>query len=176
MFVRYFADIRMPVEQVEQALLAAPARWLPGLVDDARAYAEGLLAEVGVTAGHRRVTRHVELELGSPLRVAAGLLLPLRWHAAHAAGLFPELDGELQVAPLGSHRTQLAISGQYQPPLGAVGRTLDRLLLHRVAEATAKDFLDRVAARLAAVADGNGRLHGEAPNDPELPRSWQGGA
>jgi hypothetical protein len=32
--------------------------------------------------------------------------------------------------------------------MGAVGRMLDRALLHRVAEATVKDFLDRVGERL----------------------------
>jgi hypothetical protein len=37
------------------------------------------------------------------------------------------------------------MSARYVPPLGAVGRTIDRALLSRVAEATVKDFLDRVA-------------------------------
>jgi len=54
------------------------------------------------------------------------------------------------VAGIGASRTQLAISAQYDPPLGSVGRALDRALLHRVAEATLKDFLDRVAAAVEA--------------------------
>ena len=37
-------------------------------------------------------------------------------------------------------------------PMRGFGRTLDRALLHRVAEATVKDFLDRVGAKLQAVA------------------------
>jgi hypothetical protein len=45
---------------------------------------------------------------------------------------------------VGEQRTRLAISARYRPPLGAVGRAADRVLLHRVAEATVKDFLDRV--------------------------------
>jgi hypothetical protein len=32
--------------------------------------------------------------------------------------------------------------------MGLLGRALDRALLHRVAEATAKDFLDRVGEAL----------------------------
>ena len=51
---------------------------------------------------------------------------------------------------LGEDRTQLAISARYRPPLGVVGRTVDRVLLHRVAEATVKDFLDRVGERIQA--------------------------
>ena len=44
--------------------------------------------------------------------------------------------------------TQLSISARYVPPLGALGSAIDRALLHRVAEATMKDFLDRVATAL----------------------------
>jgi uncharacterized membrane protein len=52
------------------------------------------------------------------------------------------------VAALGPSRTQVSISARYRPPGGAVGRALDRTLLHRVAEATLKDFLDRVGEAL----------------------------
>jgi hypothetical protein len=34
--------------------------------------------------------------------------------------------------------------------MGVIGRALDRALLHRVAEATIKDFLDRVGERIGA--------------------------
>ena len=43
---------------------------------------------------------------------------------------------------------KLSVSARYRTPMGAVGRMLDRALLHRVAEATVKDFLDRVGERL----------------------------
>jgi len=36
------------------------------------------------------------------------------------------------------------MSARYVPPLGALGRVIDRAVLFRVAEATIKDFLDRV--------------------------------
>jgi uncharacterized membrane protein len=54
---------------------------------------------------------------------------------------------------LGEDRTQLAISASYRPPLGLLGRTADRVLLHRVAEATIKDFLDRIGAAIASQAE-----------------------
>ena len=58
--------------------------------------------------------------------------------------VFPSLEGDLEVAALGPDRTQLAMSARYRPPLGGVGRAIDRTLLHRVAEATVKDFVHRV--------------------------------
>jgi len=57
---------------------------------------------------------------------------------------FPEWGPIAELGPLGEDRSQLAISARYRPPLGVVGRAVDRVLLHRVAEATLKDFLDRV--------------------------------
>ena len=42
------------------------------------------------------------------------------------------------------------MDARYRPPLALVGRALDRALLHRVAEATIKDFVDRVAERIVA--------------------------
>jgi hypothetical protein len=55
------------------------------------------------------------------------------------------MKGEIQVLPLDASRTQLSFKGSYDPPLGAVGRGIDRALLHRIAEATARDFLERLA-------------------------------
>ncbi len=58
------------------------------------------------------------------------------------------LDGELEVAPLGPNLTQVGLSASYKPPRGLLGASLDRALLHRVAEATVRDFVKRVAAVL----------------------------
>jgi hypothetical protein len=74
----------------------------------------------------------------------------MRWEAEGLERLFPRLEADIEIAGLGAGRTQLSISARYRPPLGAVGRVLDRNLLHRVAEATVKDFLDRIAAALSA--------------------------
>ena len=60
------------------------------------------------------------------------------------------LEAELEFASLGTELTQLSLSGRYQPPLGLIGRTIDRALLSRVAEATIKDFLDRLARAIEA--------------------------
>jgi len=60
------------------------------------------------------------------------------------------MDAELELASLGPQLTQLSLSGRYQPPLGLVGRTIDKALLSRVAEATIKDFVDRLASAIQA--------------------------
>jgi len=148
MFARYYAEVPRPFEDVERALLHEPHTWLPGLARDAEARGEHLLLSVGFGSSGHRVQKQVAVELGTPLRLPSKTVLPMTWTPVGAERLFPALEADIEVAFLGAHRTQVAISAQYRPPLGAVGRTMDKALLHRVAEATVKDFLDRVTERL----------------------------
>jgi hypothetical protein len=162
MFLRYFVELDLPAARAEAALLDSPTAWLPALADGAVERAEPLLAEVGVGQGSLRVARRVAVRLGQPVRFPSKLALPMSWEPD--GWLLPKLDGELELGSLGTQRTQLALSGNYEPPLGTVGRTADRLALHRIAEATIKDFLDRVAARLQTPdAAGNGHQPPAAP-------------
>ena len=146
MFLRYYVELDLPAAQVEAALLQSPSTWLPALADGAVERAEPLLAEVGIGQGSLRVAKRISVRLGRPVQFPSKLSLPMTWDPG--GWLLPKLDAELELGALGKDRTQLAISARYEPPLGTVGRTVDRLALHRIAEATIKDFLDRVAGAL----------------------------
>jgi hypothetical protein len=150
MFVRYFLELPHPVERVEAALLSSPRDWILGLVEDASHQGEALLAEVGIGTTGRRILKKVELEIGDPVRLGFSTLLPITWRAAGLTGLFPVMEADIEIAALGRSRTQLSFNGRYSPPLSVIGVAVDRVLLHRVAEATTKDFLDRMAAKLLA--------------------------
>ena len=81
--------------------------------------------------------------------------LALRWEATGAGGgLFPVLDADLTLADLGDEGTLVKLAGVCRPPFGALGQALDRAGLHRVAVATIRVFLARVAAELALPYDG----------------------
>ena len=144
MFARYFVELPMFSEEVVQALSHDPRAWLPGLAERANHRGDLLLADVGF-GEVVRIKRTVVIELGQSVRSGVKTVFPLRWTPSGAAGLFPSLDADLEVAPLGPGRTQLAMSARYVPPFGLVGRAVDRAVLSRVAEVTLKDFLDRVA-------------------------------
>ena len=149
MFIRYFIEIPRPAAEVEERVLASPRNWSAGPAREAQARGERLLAEVGFDAVGGRVDKRVEVGFGEPVRFPSKTILPMSWKAAGLEALFPRLEADIEVAPLGPEHTQLSISARYTPPLGTLGRILDRTLLHRVAEATVKDFLDRVAERLS---------------------------
>jgi hypothetical protein len=71
----------------------------------------------------------------------------LRWQAAGpGSGLFPVLDADIMLAPAQDGHTLLTLTGVYRPPLGGFGARLDRAVLHRLAAATVRNFLGRLAA------------------------------
>jgi hypothetical protein len=152
MFIRYFVEIPRPVADVEEEVVAAPGRWLEGPADRAEAQGERLLTAVGFGPGRARVHACVRMRFGAPIRLPSKTILPMTWEPEGLKQFLPRLDADLEIAPLGAERTQLAINARYDPPFGSLGQAFDKTLLHRVAEATIKDFLDRVATAMSSLS------------------------
>jgi len=150
MFLRYYLELPVPCEEVEEAILRSPPDWIPGLAREAEARGELLLAEVGFGPPGHRLEKQVHVELEKPFRLASKTVRPMQWRATGAESLFPSLEADLEVAAIGGNRTQLSLNARYRPPLGPLGKVIDMALLHRVAEATIKDFLDRLQDKLTA--------------------------
>jgi hypothetical protein len=153
MFIRYYLELPLPASKVEHAMLDSPADWLSVVAGEAQRRGDHLLTQVGVGPMGSKLGRRVAIQLGQPVRFPSMTSLPLTWEPVGLDGVLPRLDADLELGQLGEDRTQLAISARYRPPLGVVGRTVDRVLLHRVAEATIKDFLDRVGAAITSQAE-----------------------
>lgn len=158
MFVYYFVHLPHPREEVEGALLDG-LEGLPALADLAYRKGEELCTRIGLRRG--ALAKEVKLDVGAPRRGEGETTLPLTWEATGPSSLFPRMEADLVVAAMGSGLTQLALRGSYEPPLGRLGRALDRALLHRVAEASVKAFIDRLAegveARVGLPAEQEGR-------------------
>jgi hypothetical protein len=147
-FLRSFVMVARPSAEVEAEIVAGAEKWLPDMAKEADGDGVKLLSELGFKVANRRIARQIEVEVGAA-RAGHGLtFMPIRWHAATEANLFPTLEGELEIAPVGAARTQLSISANYAPPLGVLGKIADRALFHRVAEVTIKDFLERIGKRI----------------------------
>ena len=146
--LRYFVVVARPIEEIETDLLTGAQNWMPALAWKSNGHGLRLLSELGFDVGKRRIARRIEVELGAPQRMTGVTLLPIRWKAASQAGLFPALEGHLEIAPIGKTTTQIGLSARYEPPLGLLGKIADGALMHRVAEITVKDFLDRIGEEL----------------------------
>ena len=149
MFLRYYVVVDRPFEEVEAEFLKGAEHWMPGFAAEANGHGARLLSELGFQFAKHRVSRRIELELGPPRQTERVMLMSVKWHAAENSPFFPILDGQLELAMLGIATTQLGLSATYEPPFAVVGRIADRAMLHRVAEITVKDFLERTGTQLA---------------------------
>ena len=154
MFVYYFVLLpETRFQDAERSLLDALDS-LPGIGDVAYRQGEELRARIGV--GDGRIAKTVRLQVGGPVRGARETTVPLTWEATGAPGLFPKMEADLVISAMGPDVTHLSVRGTYRPPLGPLGIALDRALLHRVAEASVKGFVDRLATALQTQAAATG--------------------
>ena len=156
MFVQDFHVVDVAFESVANAVAADTVALVEAAFEGARPDAEGLRARVGPEGWPSLFSKTVDLQFAPARFRADGLVLSFRWTSVGGTALVPTLEGELEFAPLGERQTQLVFRAQYDPPAGALGRGLDRLLLHRVAESTARAFVTQIASGLAAQAEDRG--------------------
>lgn len=145
MFVEYSTKVDAGLAQVEKELDQIRAN-LQDWADIAYREGEQLRARVGPSDS---LAREVNLEIGVAEIHSSGLVYPIHWTATGATLLFPELRADLVLSKDGSTRTALTLKGTYQPPLGMLGRIADRAGLGRVAEATVRHWIDRLALALS---------------------------
>ena len=107
-----------------------------------------LLSRVGPFGRVPVLSKAVSVHVSNVRVRGEAFVVQLRWSASGPTELFPVMEADLEIAPLGAHQSQLGFSGSYDPPLGSFGRQLDRLLLHQLAEATVRAMLRQLAAAL----------------------------
>ena len=74
--------------------------------------------------------------------------LHLEWEAARMPGLFPIMKADLSIYPITATETQLDFNGLYEPPLGPLGKAVNAIIGHRIAEAPVHRFISDVAGYL----------------------------
>jgi hypothetical protein len=143
-------DLAFPAARARLALLLR-GDWLHSVSQDA--YVEGLSGQVriGPFGAVPGISKLVEVRLLEPVPHDGVVVLPLRWEATGRMGrLFPVLDANLTLSEASDGRAELRLTGVYRPPLAALGEELDQIVLHRVAAATVKSLLARIAGLLCA--------------------------
>ncbi len=151
-----YAYVEAPWDQVSRLLAEDSRSVLQHATVDAADQAQQLTRTLELEVGGFTVSRDVTIEVGEFVpREVTRSVVPLRWHAERGRLLFPELAADLEVAAvsLDPPLTQLTVAGSYEPPLGLLGAGADRLMLHRLAEATMHRFVHEVADELRRLID-----------------------
>lgn len=152
MLVHDFAYIDAPAGRVRARLLDCDGAWLGSHATHAAREGDELRIRLGPRGHSGYLTKEILVTLGEPLTRDVATVIPLTWRATGAPALFPVFHGDLEVAELGESQTQISLWGNYEPPLGSLGQTLDRFALHRIAEASVRAFLQEVATALGETA------------------------
>ena len=148
MFVRDEVALDLGFEEA-RGRLTKLGSWFLRASDDV--YSEGIAgqARIGPLGPAPDISRLAEVRFQTLAAHEDRAGLALRWEVRGPGGrLFPVLDADLTLTPAGENAASLALAGAYRPPLDGLGAQLDRLILHRVAEATIRNFLQRVATAL----------------------------
>lgn len=148
MFAQASTSLRYTSGRVA-GVLATPSRpWSVSLDGDGRTH----LARVGLNVGRLPIYKHVRLRVGASTATLRpdSVMLPVSWEAVGGPPIFPRMEGTLHVEPSRNGGSRLTLNATYEPPLGKLGELIDRALMHRIAQATMSDFVDRLAAALSA--------------------------
>jgi hypothetical protein len=144
MFVDERRTVARSFEEVAPAFLERSAPWLPELMRGSMEHGYSTTTQLGVGLLSKRVHAH----LGDPLVTGRRLVVPIRVMATGPHGLFPQLDANIEILAVDSGSIELRLVGTYRPPFVRTGEALDRMVLHRVAEATIKNLMNELVSRL----------------------------
>ena len=148
MFVQDFVQIGRDFGEIRTLVLANPQALLAASAGAAYRDGEQILVRLAPSSKHPRFGKSVKVDLGDPYEREDHLVVPMHWWAPRVTRLYPHLDADLEFAEFGAGSTQIALIENYDPPLGAVGRQVNVILLHRVANASIRSFLTRVLRSL----------------------------
>jgi hypothetical protein len=151
--IRCYDYVNHPYERVRNALKENALTVFQSATKAAASRAQSVAAELHVDFGGIGVSTDIKIDVKSVEEKAATGSAPatrllLEWEAATMPRLFPLMKAELSIYPLTSTETQLDFSGVYEPPFGAVGKTMNAIAGHRIAEVSVHRFITDIAAYL----------------------------
>jgi hypothetical protein len=152
--IRCYGYVNRPYKHVRHALtkdaLAIFQSATRAAASRAQSVAAELRADVGAIGLEAEIVISVKQVEEKPAAAISDPLtcLHLEWQAAKMPALFPFMQAKLSVYPLTSTETQLDFSGVYEPPLGPLGKALNAVALHRIAESSVHRFVADVSEYL----------------------------
>ena len=152
--IRCYDYVNHSYEQVRDALSSDAVAVFQAATNTAASRARSVASQLRVDIGGIGVEADIKIsvhkvEEKAPEAMASpSTRLQLEWEAATMPRLFPLMKAELSIYPLTTTETQLDFLGHYEPPLGALGKAMNAVAGHRIAEASVHRFVSDVAGYL----------------------------
>ncbi len=152
--IRCYDYVNHPYEQVRDELSKDALAVFQAATKAAASRARLVASELRVDLGGIGVEADIIISIKKIQETASEAMagpvtrLQIEWQAAKMPSLFPLMKAELAIYPLTGAETQLDFSGLYEPPLGAVGKAMNAIAGHRIAEVSVHRFVSDVAGYL----------------------------
>ncbi|HXM56750.1 MAG TPA: hypothetical protein VOB72_15235 [Candidatus Dormibacteraeota bacterium] len=148
MFLKSHTELPVRFQTVSFELLRCPPSTIVEVALAVQRRGQRLLAEAGLDGFAGGFGQYPLIEVGEHSATERIVSRPFRLWAQEGPRTLWSLDCILDAAWLGPHRTYLGLSGQYELLFAVMGETVDRTLVHRVAETSAQQFVEITAKRL----------------------------
>ena len=152
--IRCYDYVNHPYKQVRDALGEDALSVFQSATKAAASRARSVASELRVDIGGITVEADIRISVKSIEETTPGAMpapatrMQLEWEAATMPRLFPLMKAELSIYPLTATETQLDFSGIYEPPLGILGKAVNAVAGHRIADVSVHRFVSDVAAYL----------------------------
>ncbi len=152
--IRCYDYVNHPYAHVRDVLTQDALTVFQSATKAAAARAQSIAAElhvdfggIGIKTDIRISVINVEEKAPDAMSTPTTRLL-LEWEAATMPRLFPLMKAELSLYALTATETQLDFLGFYEPPFGAMGKVMNAMVGHRIAEVSVHRFISDVAEYL----------------------------
>jgi hypothetical protein len=146
--------VNHPYEQVCAALSKNAPAVFQSATKAAASRAQSIASELRIDIGGIRVEADIRVSIKNievknhEVMSGPATRLHLEWEAARMPRLFPIMKADLSIYPITATETQLDFNGLYEPPLGPLGKAVNAIIGHRIAEASVHCFVSDVAGYL----------------------------
>lgn len=151
-----YAYVDVPFDLASRLFAENAEAVLQHATDSVAEEAGKLSRTLKVNVGGFEVAKGVEVVVGEfePAQLTRSAV-PITWRAERGRLLFPTLEASLEIVAvsLDPPLSMIELNGTYDPPMGAIGAGADRLLLHRLAEATVYRFVHDIGMELRDLVD-----------------------
>ncbi len=147
--IRCYDYVNHPYENVCRTLASLGNEVFHRATRSAETRAENVAAGLHVKIAGIEIGKEILIDIKSTTDFESAskkeMTIQLAWKAASTPQLFPIMVAQLHVYPISSTETQLDFEGEYEPPMGVLGKALDAVMGRRIAEASVHHFVNEVA-------------------------------
>jgi hypothetical protein len=135
-----FDEIRHVLMSREVSSLDAPRRLAMDWLHEGESKLEVEMAGLHLV---KEVVFRVSDYVDVPGRLRMGRL-QMSWEPVDHSDLYPVVTADLEIEPIDEDRTMVSLLASYDPPLGRIGAIVDRVAMHRIAQAALGRFFSEL--------------------------------